>query len=100
MSFALALTLTFGTADAWAKANAAPAREATPPAESVQATRARLAAEFPGIPLAAIDDDLVEYAQREAQAEALENFHGGDVVIIGSSGLIILLLIILIIVIV
>ena len=40
------------------------------------------------------------YASREASAKGLENFKGGDVVIIGSTGLILVLLIILIIILV
>jgi hypothetical protein len=98
VSFALALTFTFGTADAWAKVNAAPAPRATPPAESIQATRARIEAALPFGLTVALDDDIVDYAQREAQTMGLENFHGGDVLIIGSSGVVILLLVILIIV--
>jgi hypothetical protein len=98
VSFALALTLTFGTADAWAKAQAAPAPRGTPPAESTEATRARIEAALPfGLPVA-LDDDVVGYAQREAQTMGLENFHGGDVLVIGGSGVVLLLLIILLIV--
>ena len=43
--------------------------------------------------LAAMED---AYASREASAKNLENFRGGDVVIIGSTGLILVLLIIVI----
>ena len=84
VSFALALTLTFGTVDAWAKATT---------------TRARVEEALGFVP-AALDDDLIEYAQREAQTLALENFHGGDVVIIGGTGLAILLIVLLILVLV
>jgi hypothetical protein len=39
-----------------------------------------------------------DYASREASAKGLEDFKGGDVVIVGSAGLVIVLLVILIIV--
>ena len=95
VSFAVALTLTFGTTDAWAKANVAGASP-PPVAEPIASTRARVEAAMP-FPVA-VDDDLLEYAQREVQTLGLEDFHGGDVVIIGSTGLVILLLVILILV--
>jgi hypothetical protein len=95
ISLAVLLTLTFGTADAWAKGNAA-APKISEPAPSVAATRARLEEVLPFHVAAALDDDLIEYAQREAQTSGIEDFHGGDVVIIGSTGLIIVLLIVLI----
>ncbi|HVU53311.1 MAG TPA: hypothetical protein VHL80_21650 [Polyangia bacterium] len=100
VSFAVALTLTFGTADAWAKANqAAPAITSSPPAGSLAETRAEIEAALP-FPVSSglIDDDLIEYAQREAQSAALENFHGGSVLIIGGSGLALVLLIVLLLV--
>lgn len=100
VSAAVVVTLTFGTADAWAKANAAPVAGSTPPVETAETTLARLAAELPFAGQVPMDDAFVEYAQREARNLGLENFHGGDVVIIGSTGLIIVLLIILILVLV
>jgi hypothetical protein len=97
ISLAVMVTLTFGTVDAWAKANTAqPTTQA--PAPSVTETRARLEEALP-FPLAvAVDEDLAAYAQREAEAMALEDFHGGDVVVIGGTGLAIALLIVLVIV--
>jgi hypothetical protein len=87
VSFALALTLNFGTADAWAKGNP-PARAATEaPAPRETRTQAPAPAPDPAF------DDV--YAEREASAAGLEAFRGGDVVIIGSTGLIIVLLVIL-----
>jgi hypothetical protein len=91
VSFALALTLTFGSADAWARTNLAP------PAESTEVTSkgpATPAPETPGVD-PAFDGT---YAQREAAAAELEKFEGGDVVIIGSGGLILLLLILILII--
>jgi hypothetical protein len=99
VSFAVALTLTFGTVDAWAKANPAPPAKVEAKAESTAMTRARVVEALGFVPVA-LDDDLVEYAQREVQTLGLEDFHGGDVVIIGSTGLVILLLVILILVLV
>jgi len=90
VSFALALTLSFGTADAWAKGNP-PARAAT---EARTPLETRTQAPAPAPDPAAFDD---VYAEREASAAGLEAFRGGDVVIIGSTGLIIVLLVILII---
>src|SRR4051794_4238462 len=79
VAFAVALTLTLGTADAWAKGNvAAPAPAAAETSSS--RTRAEVQRSLPF----AIDDDLYEYAQREAKTLGLEDFQGGDVVIIGS----------------
>jgi hypothetical protein len=91
VSFVVALTLTLGTADAWAKGNVAePARAVEP--SSAARTRAEVQRALP----VAIDDDLYEYAQREAKTLGLEDFQGGDVVIIGSTGLVIVLLVIII----
>lgn len=98
VSFALALTLTFGTADAWAKANVAPPSTGTPPAESAETTAARSGAESSQAPSTPLDDDLANYTQREAQARSLEGFHGGDVLVITSSGLAIVLLVILLVI--
>jgi hypothetical protein len=90
VSFALALTLTFGTADAWAKTNVAPPAE--PAAEIVPLTPAPASAGD-----IAIDPAFEDYAQREAMALGLEGFQGGDVVIIGSGGLVLILIIIILI---
>jgi hypothetical protein len=89
ISFAVALTLTFGTTDAWAKANAtSPVTETAPSARTEEPARTSEST------APAFDD---AYAQREQTAPGLENFEGGDVVIISAStGLIILLIILLI----
>lgn len=90
VAFATALTLSFGTADAWAKGNVPVSSQAE--REAAARTRAEVQSAVPF----AIDDDLYEYAQREAKTQGLEDFHGGDVVIIGGTGLVIVLLIVII----
>ena len=90
--FAVALTVLAGSTDAWAKAAVSavnhPAKSA--PISSTEAS-SRTAAELPSLDQS--------YRAREARAAALENFEGGDgVVIIGSTTLIVVLLVILIIV--
>jgi hypothetical protein len=87
ISFAVALTLTFGTTDAWAKTAAT-----APVTETASETSTR-APEGTQSTQPSFED---AYAQREQATPGLENFEGGDVVIIGSTGLIILLLILLI----
>jgi hypothetical protein len=88
VSIALALTLMFGSADAWAKANAAPPA----PSESASQTDPVSA----GAP-AATPGSAADYANREAGAPGLEKFEGGDLVIIGSGGLVLVLLIVVLI---
>jgi hypothetical protein len=97
ISFAVALTLTFGTVDAWAKANEI-APKVAEQAPQAAPTRAEIEAAMP-FPVA-LDDDLVEYAQREAKTMGLEDFHGGSFIIIGGSSLALVLLVILILVLV
>jgi hypothetical protein len=93
VAFAAALTLSLGTAEAWAKGNVpSPPTPSQDEREEAARTRAEVQAAVPF----AIDDDLYEYAQREAKTQGLENFHGGDVVIIGGTGLVIVLLIVII----
>ena len=94
VSFALALTLTFETADAWAKANDnAGQAQSTPALSSTTPARAEVERQL-GV---AVDDDLYEYAQREAKALGLEDFEGGDaVVVIGGTGLAVLVLVLVI----
>lgn len=94
IAFAMALTLTFGTAEAWAKGNAAAPKEAAAEtASETGGTRAPGASLPGGLPGAQFDDS---YSERERAAAGLENFEGGDVVIIGSTGLVILLLVVII----
>src|SRR5579872_509121 len=92
VSFAVALTLTLGTADAWAKGNEAPPLVAEAPAP----TSARVPTGTPlAFPPGIVDQDLAEYARREAEAQGLETFQGGAYVVIGASGLAVALLFIL-----
>ena len=92
IAMSIALTLLLGTADAWAKGSALQA--GAPP---VQASPAETVTRQSEAARSATDGS---YAQREAATAGLENFKGGDVVIISSTGVIILLLIILILVLV
>jgi hypothetical protein len=71
------------------------AQEVAPAGGSSSTTRRMPAPVSPA--LISMEED---YAAREASAKGLENFKGGDLVIVGSGGLVILLLVILIIVIV
>lgn len=97
ISFAIAITLLLGNADAWAKGNVPPA----PPAASKPATpdpslpEVQLARDLAAIAGVSFDD---LYAQREKEAQSLAAFQGGDVVIISSTTVIIVLLILLILV--
>jgi hypothetical protein len=97
ISFAVALTLSLGTVDAWAKTNAAPPATAAP-VTSVAETRAQLEEMLPFPLVTALNDDLVEYAQREAEATSLDDFRGGDVVVIGGATLTVVLLVLLVLV--
>lgn len=87
IAFAMALTLTFGAADAWAKGNTAPEAQAEPATET---TRGRAAPT--SLPGAQFDS----YAERERAAAGLENFEGGDTIVIGSTALVVILLVVLI----
>jgi len=100
ISFAVAVSLTFGTVDAWAKANvASPPVTAPASPESLAETRARIEEALP-FPVASglVSDELVEYAQREAQSSALETFQGGSYIVIGGSTLALVLVIVLLII--
>lgn len=88
ISFAVALTLTFGTTDAWAKTAAT-----APVTQAASEASTRSSSETTKTSQPSFDD---AYAQREQATPGLENFEGGDIVVIGSTGLIILLLILLI----
>jgi hypothetical protein len=93
IGFAIGLTLSFGTADAWAKANM---NTPSPAAETAAAVRTR--AEVRRALPVAVDDELIDYAQREAQAMELANFQGGDVIVIGGTALAVILIVLLILV--
>jgi len=94
VSFAVALALSFGTADAWAKGNAA-----GPPVTESPPTSARTSSELPMALLPGMGDvELLEYAQREAQAQQLENFQGGAILIIGGSALALVLFVLLLVI--
>jgi hypothetical protein len=91
VSFAIAVTLLFGTADAWAKgANAEPVPAQSAPAQTAPASPATRLATGPSFE--------GSYASRETSTAGLEKFEGGDVVVITTTGLIIILLVVLIIV--
>lgn len=87
-----AVLLCGGRASAWAASAGTPA----PPATQASA------ATFPGsdrgaTPAAATSSPIADqYAERETSARNLEQFKGGDVVIIGSTGVIVVLLLIII----
>jgi hypothetical protein len=80
-----------GRGSAWAATNN---QEATPAAHSAVPTgpqRPQATAPMP------VGPSLVEsYAEREASAPDLQNFQGGDVVIVGTTGLIVVLLLVII----
>jgi hypothetical protein len=94
---AVALTLLAGQAASWAGQPGSPAGAA-----AVQAADAKsiVPQEQTSSPISSTDETGRTYASREAAAKTngLENFKGGDVVIVGAGGLIVVLLIILIIV--
>jgi hypothetical protein len=96
--FAVAVALSLGSADAWAKGNVSPPPVAATPAPG-QEEIARTLSELPiALPLGMVDDDLLEYAQREAQAQGLENFEGGAILIIGGSALALVVVLLLLII--
>ena len=76
-----------GRASAWA----APSETPAPPIAPVAAGSAQ-ASSTRGAPAPVAD----RYADREANARELENFKGGDVVIVGTTGVIVVLLVIII----
>jgi hypothetical protein len=91
----LVLALTGGRASCWASPAAAaaprgaePAGQPTPPASPATSAAAPGASASVG----------QTYASREANAKSLQNFQGGDIVIIGSGGLVLVLVILLILV--
>jgi hypothetical protein len=90
---AVALTLLAGQAASWAGQPGTPAGAAT-----VQTANAKSTS--PQAQTSSSDQTGRTYASREAAAKSngLDNFKGGDVVIVGAGGLIVVLLIILIIV--
>jgi hypothetical protein len=92
---ALALVLTGGRASCWAAQPASAATASDPVGRSTPSQTAAASSPAAATPASTADG----YAAREAQAKELENFRGGDVVIIGSTGVIILLLVLLILVI-
>jgi hypothetical protein len=97
ISFAIAVTLLLGNADAWAKGNVPPPPPAAskPAAPDPSLPEVQLARDLAAIAGVSFDD---MYAEREKEARALEAFRGGDVVVISSTTVIIVLLIILILV--
>jgi hypothetical protein len=79
-----------GRGSAWAASNGTPAAPAGASANESSSTRATT----PATPTAPTLAD--SYADRETSARNLENFKGGDVVIVGSTGLIVVLLLVII----
>jgi hypothetical protein len=92
VSLALALILSLGSVEAWAKTNVNTPSETSVPAQVDPAGSPT----SPGLGSAAPAKGS-DYAAREARTPGLSNFEGGDLVIIGSGGLILVLLIILLI---
>ena len=88
-----AVLLCGGRASAWAAAGTP-----TAPAAQVGAATSAGASDRGTTPGATSSSALADrYAQRETSARNLEQFKGGDVVIVGSTGVIIVLLLIIII---
>jgi hypothetical protein len=88
-----AVLLCGGRASAWAASTGTP----TPPAAQVSAGTARGSANRGMTPAATTSSPIADqYAQRETSARNLEQFKGGDVIIIGSTGVIVVLLLLLI----
>src|SRR4051812_47207037 len=87
------LVLCSGRGSAWAMDKPAPAPSAAPATAAIGEGPASgaTATEAPTGPSLADT-----YAAREASARDLENFRGGDVVIVGTTGLIVVLLVIII----
>ena len=90
---ALAVALTWGQAGAWAGQPRSP----TGAEQTSGAPRERTAA---GTQQPLDQSAETGYAAREAQAKALENFQGGDVVIISTTTVLIILIVVLILIIV
>jgi hypothetical protein len=95
--FAVAFALWGGRTNAWAASTGSPSRT-SPAAQTTSADSRPTLAHVPQSPGSASLED--SYASREASSKNLEQFKGGDVVIIGSGGLVIVLLVILILVLV
>ena len=95
----VALTVLMGTSDAWAKGNAL--NVGARPAEATQASEAAPASgESDTTPPSSASQAPASqgYAAREASAQGLSGFKGGDVLVIGGGGLVLVLLIVLIVV--
>jgi hypothetical protein len=89
-----AVLLCGGRASAWAASAGTP----TPPAAQAGEGTSEGSANRGMTPAATTPSPIADrYAERETSARNLENFKGGDVVIVGSTGVIIVLLLIIII---
>ena len=86
------IVLCAGRGSAWAASNGPPAVPAVPAC----ATAAESSSNLETTPPATAAPLASRYADREARARNLENFKGGDVVIVGSTGVIVVLLVIII----
>lgn len=87
--FAVAVTMMFGTADAWAKGTAP--IDTQPPAQSQAAAGTQAPAQMTET------SEFASYAQREASTQGLEQFQGGSVVIITTTGVVIVVLLVVLI---
>ena len=91
LTFALALGVYLCAGQATSQAAQPPVAAAAPVAQSSAPATSHPSSPAPG--------SAESYAAREVSAKDLENFRGGDIVIIGSTGAIILLLVLLILII-
>ena len=88
-----AVLLCGGRASAWAASAGTP----TPPATQASAATSTGSSNRGATPAATTSSPIADqYAERETSARNLEQFKGGDVVIIGSTGVIVVLLLIII----
>jgi hypothetical protein len=85
-----------GQATSWADQSAAPI--VAPCGQIAEGSATASSRSVPSAPSAAQPTVDQTYASRESQAKGLEQFKGGDIVIVGAGGLIVVLLIILILV--
>jgi len=88
-----AVLLCGGRASAWAANAGTPTPPATQPSTATSTSSSNRGPTAAATTSSAIAD---QYAERETSARNLEQFKGGDVVIIGSTGVIVVLLLIII----
>ena len=88
------MVLCTGRGSAWAADQRAPTPSAAPATAAGTSEGPASGAAVAEGPIAASLAD--SYAAREANAQDLQNFRGGDIVIVGTTGLIVVLLVIII----